>query len=280
VSKHTLRNLKIKKVSVVDRPAQEGATIVLAKRKPDDTIPAPLKETPMADTDLTKQLADLKKSHEELAAKALRLEAVNALSATHRAHYDSLDEAGRAAFVVKSDIERASIVKAAGDADPIVFTHVDGTVLRKSQDPTGLIKRSFEEAAAARAATAVEKSLREAVELEKRADAELPNMGGTSKERAALLKAIESGITDADLKAKVLGLLKGADASMAMLAKRAGHGGGGTPEPDSDRAKFLAIVAKRAADDKVTEAVALNKCLADDPTARDLYDRIHTGQSN
>jgi hypothetical protein len=138
---------------------------------------------------------------EELKKSVERLEAIVALPADHRAHFDAIEKAeDQDAFLAKSAEERAEIVKPVEKAEEpkveksenpdAIYTAADGTVFTKSDDPrlvAAIIEKDSKDAEIA--ALKAEKA---DSELEKRAEVELANLPGTVKQRAELLKSVES----------------------------------------------------------------------------------------
>jgi hypothetical protein len=143
---------------------------------------------------------------EELKKANERLESIVALSATHRAHFDTIEKAeDQDAFLAKSADERellsapkvektedehkSDVVEKTEDPN-VVYTAKDGTVFTKSDDPrlvAAIVEKDSKDAEIA--ALKLEKSDNE---FEKRAETELANLPGTVAQRAALLKSVES----------------------------------------------------------------------------------------
>lgn len=148
------------------------------------------------------------------------------LSAAHFAHYQTLSPMDAEAFAQKPVAERDSILTAALNADPVVHTCKDGTVIRKSAGELALkqakqLDAQAEQLAANAAALALanEKSLTET--LRARTKLELGHLAGSDDVKLAALRAVES-IADEKLRGEVITMLKSADAAMAEL--------GGTPK--------------------------------------------------
>lgn len=195
----------------------------------DSTVEAPVTEAAAAANQEDTMSDEAKKSEgldalqakiDELTQRAEKAEAINALKADERAHFDSLSGADADAFLGKSEDERVSIMKAAGDADPVVYKSLDGSEFRASDDPR--VVKAVQRADEATKAAGDEREKRESLELEKRAEAELPNLPGTPAVRASVLKAVES-IEDEDVRKGALEALKSANAGIFERA-------GGSPE--------------------------------------------------
>ena len=195
------------KVTVADVTAIHKAATEL---KAEDLLPASGVLAKAADdTDLRDELAKMKK--------------VSELTPVEKAAYDKLDAAGKLAFLAKSATDRATdIEKAAGD-DPVVYTTLDGTDIRKSADPTLLALAKSGDTA--RRELAKSQAAQEDVSLEKRAGDTLGNVGGELVGKKALLKALDS-IADTTTRDAATAVLKSAN----ELAKGAFKKNGTTAE--------------------------------------------------
>ena len=156
-----------------------------------------------------------------------RANAVLALRADERAHYDGLDdEAARHAFVGKSADERQREVQAAAQnvqaADPVVYTTGDGIELRKSASEALIAMAKKNDAIAKENASL--RADREQAALEKRAEAELSHLPGDVKTRAAMLRAIDAINDDAQREA-AHSALKANNAAMSTAFETHGHNG-------------------------------------------------------
>jgi hypothetical protein len=131
----------------------------------------------------------------------------------------------------------AKAEKAAADATAQIATEKAAMEAR--------VAKAEQAAKEAAEAAAVEKSIRETVELEKRADKDIPLLKGDVKVRAALLKAVDS-ISDEATRKSVHESLASANGAYALLAKSPGHGGGDNTGGDAKTvfAKGLAAFAK------------------------------------
>lgn len=131
----------------------------------------------------------------------------------------SLSEDERESFLSSPRSERAAIIKAAEDADPVVYTTTDGQEIRKSAGA------AFVEMAKGRdedrkLLNETLKSNQE-VRYQKRASTEIPNLVGDESVKVTLLKSIDT-ITDVEEKEKVLQVLKAANDTYSTLFKRTG----------------------------------------------------------
>lgn len=169
---------------------------------------------------------------EELKKANERLESIVALSAEHRAHFDTIEKAeDQDAFLAKSADERELLVKPVEkteepkpeiekNEDPdVVYTAKDGTVFTKSDDPrlvAAIVEKDSKDAEIA--ALKLEKSDNE---FEKRAETELANLPGTVKQRAELLKSVES-IENPEHREAALKALKAGNSASEDLTKSLG----------------------------------------------------------
>lgn len=142
------------------------------------------------------QTADIaaveKKYHDELATltkRAERAEAISSLSENHRTFLKSLTGEAADAFLASNDAARDEQIAKAQDANAVVYTAMDGSVFRKSDDPR-LAKMAHEMDAEKKKRMKMEAEAYKA-ELEKRA-AELVHIPGDLSVRVSLLKGIDS----------------------------------------------------------------------------------------
>lgn len=222
--------------------------------------------------------------HQETRMPILRkhLAAAFLLSDAERAHVATIpEEADQVSFLEKSAPDRAAIVKAALDADPIVHTTTDGLVIRKSAGETALAfaKRSDAQDALLKAqATEIAKATAETerVTLEKRATTELAHFSkgaiANVDIRTIILKAFEVGILDAAQRAEALVVMKGAGAALAMLGKANGVNPESPQGPDDPANVLKTAVVKYQVDHKLPSyEAALAAATQHDPAIRDLW---------
>ena len=183
-----------------------------------------------ADTGEGGEMSEEQKTETDVTALQKQLDRANAviaLRADERAHYDGLDdEAARHAFVGKSTDERQREVQAAAQnvqaADPVVYTTGDGIELRKSAGEALIAMAKKNDAIAKENATL--RADREQAALEKRAEAELSHLPGDVKTRAAMLRAIDAINDDAQREA-AHSALKANNAAMSTAFETHGHNG-------------------------------------------------------
>jgi hypothetical protein len=193
-----------------------------------DTLPT---DGPLAEALGTKKATPEKKAmDEQTKAELAKFRALAEMTDAQKAHYNKLAATEQGAFLAKSATERSSDVEKAAAADEIVYTAADGSVFRKSDDAR--LVAAVKRADGAAKDAAIEKAAREAVELEKRADAEIPLLKGTAKVRAAILKALDS-IADDETRKAAIESLKGANGAYAELTKHVGHVGATSADGDA-----------------------------------------------
>ena len=272
-------SLKINEISAVDRPAQEHARMVLMKR--DGTQPVIKKETTMEFTAEQKaaQEAAITKAVEtalagETAKNAAALEVAKKFGEfndAEKAHYNSLDEAGKKDFMTKSAEQRADVIKAeiakAAEKDPVIYKSDAGIEYRKSvgEQVIALAKQNDENAKA----LAVEKGIREGEALQKRALETFPNMAGTPAIKAAYLKGIESIADEATRKSALEAAVAGDKALKAAFGKvgNSQH----SAEAGSAQAEFDAGLKKYQEDNKVTSVAKATQAFLKTADGKALY---------
>ncbi len=149
-----------------------------------------------------------------LKAQLAKSQAVNALSAAHKSHYDGLDEASQGAFLKMDAAGRDASVKAAETADPVVYkSEATGREFRMTDDPA-LVEMAKQMDADRKENANLRKAAVDA-DLTKRAEADLANHPGSLDVRKALLSAVDA-IEDETLR-KAAG-----DALKAKSAQNAG----------------------------------------------------------
>lgn len=216
-------------------------------------------EEAAADQAVTKRIEDLEKR----AAHAERLAGLNDL---HKAHLETLQGADAEAFLGLSPEQRqAQVEKARGD-DPVVYTTLDGTELRKSagQFAISMAKRADE----LEKGLAAEKAARERETFAKRAKSELGNLPGTEDVQVALLKAVD-GIRDEALRKGALEILKAANTGVKQGFEKAGTQDGGNGESDAE-----AKLEKMASDHFTKNGGSFAKsykAVIETPEGRELY---------
>ncbi len=182
----------------------------------------PMTDAEKAAAAQAEQTATLAKAQGELAVA----KAYGELTDVQKAHYNTLDEAGKTSYLAKSATERQAVVddiaKAAGDKDPVVYKSADGTEFRKSDDPrlVELAKGRDED----RKELAKSRAANEQAGFEKRAQDTLPNLPGTVQVRAAIVKALD-GISDEVIRKAAFESIQAGDKVLSKAFQNLGHGG-------------------------------------------------------
>lgn len=176
---------------------------------------------------------------------AKMLAIVLAMTPTQQAHVAKLAPDEAEAFVGKPANERDSIVKAALDADPIVYKTTSGIEIRKSAGELAVEMAKQADASAKAAAEATALVQKRDVELEqekleKRAATEVPYLKGTVKQRAKLLKMIAAEPDEVERNA-LLEIVKGASAVYKQLGENVGGSTGDDATPTDTKSTYAAL---------------------------------------
>lgn len=155
--------------------------------------------------------------------RAARFEAITKLSPIEREHFEKMDAAEQDSFIAKTAEERVTFIKALGDADPIVYTSLDGDVFRKSHDPllVKMAKRADQNAKD----LAAERANTRNNEYAKRAGEMIQNLPGDQKVHVAIVKALDT-IEDEDVRKAATEAVIAGDKAMRAAFTTAGHGDG------------------------------------------------------
>ena len=201
---------------------------------------------------------------ESLQADLAKANAVIALQAAERDYFDALpDDTAKDAFLFKSEAERKAeieaVAKAADDADPVVYTTVDGVELRKSAGEAFVALAKSNDAI--RKENEALRAEREHEALEKRVETELAHLPGDVAARVAMLKAVEA-IPDEAQREAALNALKAQNEAMAKAFETHGHGG--QPQPGSPDDGLDKLAKAHAEKHGVTPEVAYAEVLKTD----------------
>ena len=246
----------------VDQGDMSQAVLALLAKNKKKGVTMP--ENKSSDQPLDKQL--------EAAQDSLKVaNSIIALSGDERAHFTDLDEEGKKKFLVKSTDDRKSEIEdaatKAADADPVVYTTMDGVEIRKSSEAAVLsLAKSNDKI---RKENDQLRKQRDQDDLEKRAGTDLEYMPGTLKVRASMLKAID-GIEDTVEREAAHNSLKAQNESMSDAFKTHGHGG--QSDPGSPQAELDELSKSYAAEHKVSGPVAFSKILETEK-GKELYSK-------
>jgi len=243
------RRFRIDEISLVDRPAMEGATIAYVKRDARISTHAPAtnkvsdmdpKDEKIAELEAQLAAALAAKPEIEVEASAEPAKSADGEMSLEQALARIAELEAAAAEKAKPAAEKAKPADELAKAADGAYTCDDGTVIAKGADP--LLIKFAQAADAANRALKAEHMARELVDLKKRAGETLGHLGGTLDLRASLLKAAES------IGPAAVEVLKGADAAMASKAVAPGVGGEPAPRQAESVADYEALVTKRMAD--------------------------------
>lgn len=243
-----------------------------AKVQDDGSLEPPQGSNSMPNDNDGKQKQELETQVADLTKRAERADAIVALSAEHRAHFDALEGEAQDQFLAKSADERDAILRAEAEADKVVYKAADGTEFRASDDPRIVAQAKRADEAHAKAEAAEKRA--EDAELRKRVDDVLSHSPGTIEERMETLRAVE-GIADQAQREASLKALKAGNEALKAGFERKGTGDGGDADLDdsSPEGQLHALVTKRMTEDKISEHEAYTKVL-DTPEGRELYGQI------
>ena len=208
---------------------------------------------------------------EELAKveqRAERAEQIVKLSPDQRAHYNGLESEGQGEFLKSEDKDTA--VKAANEADAVVYTSRDGDKFLKSDDQR-LVKAAQR---ADKAEERIEKAenLAKRAGLEKRATDELAHLTGENGPKADLLEAIET--LPVEKREAVTAIVMTKDAGMAKAFETLGTSDDGNGE-GTDANSLIKGIAKGLMDaDSTLSPERAYVAALDTPEGRKLHSQL------
>lgn len=183
-------------------------------------------ESDMTTVDKDAEIAKAKADVDAATAKIAELEVLAGMTDVEKAHYATLEGDVKAAFGKLDSKARGVAIEKAAAADAIVYTDLEGSVYRKSDDPRliAMAKRNDESAKKAKEA----EELIAKADLEKRA-ATISKLPGKVEVHVALLKAVD-GIADAEVRKAAHEALVAANTAMSGAYVEGGQAGGSTLE--------------------------------------------------
>lgn len=231
---------------LVDEGAPVGVSVTIASRAPE------VKSTPQAGARSVVITATEKSQMNLLKTVACLI----AMSDTQRAYVGKLAPDEVEPFLQKSASDRDAIVRAAGDADPIVFKGTTTNIEVRASH--GEFARKMAEQNENNATTIAKQQLEitkaneaRQVEIYKaKAKSDIGYLAGSDDAKVALLKAID-GIADEKVRGEVTTALKAADAVAKELGKPKGANPGEDAEGAAPLEKFEAGITKYALDHKL-----------------------------
>lgn len=260
-----LKNLSLNEVSLVDNPANPGASVVLWKKR-DNGVPT--KATEQGD-----DLMDIEELKKELKAQGIdvseltkRADAADASTEALQKFTDKVTELAKdAGFDLKVEEDEVTLVK--HEAPEMI--DLNGEAVEKSSIPAPVLKMLEDQAKDLE----VLKLHNESVELAKRADKELPNLAGSAEARGKLLKAID-GMSDEDSKS-ITEALKAADAAVKQFTVEKGEN---TPDESSPSARLDKMATDYAAEKNMTFHSAFAEVIKS-KEGMDLYEEMSRTQN-
>ena len=220
-----------------------------------------------------KQLADLEKSVAEQTARAEKAEQLSKLNDSEKEHLSTLEGDSADEFLAKSDEDRKTEIEEMAKADAVIYTDLDGTEYRKSDDSRFVtMAKKFD--AERKTRLEIEKKAADA-ELAKSAES-ISHLPGEDEDRIALMKGL-SLLGDED-KEKALKCLNASDEAMSKGFETLGTSK--TPAEPNSSEEALDAIAKtlRENDPTLTEAESFVKAM-ETPEGLALYSK-HTGLNN
>lgn len=234
--------------------------------------------------DPLKQIAALKK---QLADSI----AFGKLSDAEKTHYASLDQQDAAAFLAKSASDRKVDISKAAEADPVMYTCDDGTIIRKSDGQ--IAERQARKYDELNAKYAKQAEATEQMTFEKRAGSIMKHYPKTLKAKALVVRAIEKAtestdkdgklVVNVELRKEAMDILKAGDTALSKSFSRFGKsntetseddaGGDGDPEVELDR------LAKAHAKENKISYVKAYAAVLDTEAGQELYASIDGGSS-
>lgn len=210
-------------------------------------------------SDLEKTVKELETKLAKAEAEATVAKAVSTLTDVEKAHYNTLDDAGKTEFLAKSADERTAIVEKVAKADESV--ELAGQTIRKSEVGAAtfaVLKSQAEEIKKANERIAKAEAAAEMAELRKRADDEFGKVVGSTDDRAKLLKALKD--IGGEVEAYGLTVLKAANETGAFekVGKR-------EVETADKRKAFDEKVNEIRKRDNISEAQAIAKAVSEHP---------------
>ncbi len=289
--KRTFRSFKIHEISLVDRPAQEGATVGYVKSAPLVIAQVPDEEslaaaeaarvaasiidplTPAPETVITPEpsmTTEADKTIADLTAKLAKAERLTSMTDAQRAHYGKLGADGEA-YLAKSFADRESVLVEIAKADEVVYTSKStGDTFRKSDDPR-LVKMAKDSDKLAEDIAKRDETIEKA-EIATLAKSTLGNLGGSDEVHQLIVKSLrKSGAPQVEIDAALTAM-----AGWHVLAKSAAtaKGYGGTdPQPDSLESK-LELVAKGIATEQKVDIRKARALALDTDEGATLYGEI------
>lgn len=262
--KFSLKNLRIEEISGVDKGANPGAHVLFFKRNQKEPKEMDLEKLAKKVEGLEKNLGDSQDQIKKLEAEKETLAALAKMSDAEKTFYKSLSDDDKSAFLKMSDEDRKSKMDDEEDKKKTKKALDDNKddVTKAIEGATKPLQKSLEEANAEIKKLRDEKDL---AEFEKTFDAELPNFGGTSDEKTALLKSLKA--MDEASRTTLMKSLKQADEIKGDYFIEKGAAGRGADDPVTK----LDVLAKKRAEEKGEEYSLAYAKVLETPEGQKLY---------
>ena len=255
--KNIMREFKMEEISVVDRPAQKGATMTIMKR--DETVEIKKEENDMTKTveDIQKNLDSVTTALETATAALAKAEVIASLSDAEKEYMKSFGDKEKEDFLALKPEDRKKKVAETKKNDETV--EISGQTISKRDVGDSVFTIMKAQAAdIAESKTRIEKAEKAAEfsKFEKRASVELKHLPGTDVEKAEVLQAV-SGLGEAVVK-RFDAILKAADEAIKSSFETVGVKKGIEAGSNEDKLNKAAADFRKN-DPKLTEAQALVK---------------------
>ena len=232
--------LEIDEISAVDSPAQEGAKkkiikVAIKKDKGENDMSkkqenkdiekaTETKKTNESSTSNTndgeKKLESVEKKLDELTKENETLKAGTKLTGEQKEYFDSLKDDEKEEFIKAEN--KDEIIAKSKEEDKVIYTAKDGKEYRKSDGEEAIKNiKKYDELQEKVEKLEQEKSQDE---LEKRAEATFPNIKGSKKVKAILLKAIDDE-KDEEIQKELKDTLKSCNDTIKNITSFVGSGG-------------------------------------------------------
>lgn len=276
VKKTQLIDVNLTEISLVDRPANQGSSVVLFKRdNGDDPMPGETQELQVLSAAIQKaeeSLAALNDANEELAETNTQLTAEVGRLTAELAKRDEQIVSLKKAAGQEGESEEEAITKALGELPPALANLVKGMQTRLVV-AEGVIAKAARD--------------RDSVVFIAKADGLVGDLPTTSEKLGGLLMRVEKGETTHDDAEELERLLK------AAVELTAGNGGntdnpkrrdveigkrGGENGSTAEQRIEAAAVQLQKADKSLTKEAAVAKALEEDPALYEAYVAERNGQ--
>ena len=280
-----LRRLRLKRVSLVDSPANEDARVVLFKSEHK-------KQQPTSSEVNVDEMVECKKCGASVAKGSKKCPKcgyeMSVQKATDRPEEDAMD-----ADKLKADLDAANAKltettgKLAETEGKLEALAKERDALQKQLDTPEAIEKRKLEALPASVRERIEKGEAKIKKLEDEADesamvdvvkSTMPNVPGKHSDNGKLLKRVKDSVSTEDFEA-LSTMLKAASAQIEKggLFREVGSGGDGDPSALSPLAQIDQKVAELVAkNDKLTREAALSQVLAANPALYRAYTKSVT----